>query len=75
MPRSKEIPEEREKKDLFEIYQAGKGYKAISKALGLHQTTVRAIISKWRTLGTVVNHPWSGWPAKIPPRGTATTHP
>ncbi|KAK3548595.1 hypothetical protein QTP70_015114, partial [Hemibagrus guttatus] len=29
------------------IYQSGKGYKAISKALGLPRTTVRAIIYKW----------------------------
>ena len=41
--------------------QSGKVYKAISKALGLHWTTVR-------TIGTVANIPRSGWPAKIPPK-------
>ncbi len=50
------------------MYQSGKGYKAISKALGLQRTTVRAIIHKWSKLGTVVNLPRSGWPTKITPR-------
>lgn len=31
-----------------EIHQSGKGYKAISKALGLQRTTVRSIIPKWK---------------------------
>ncbi|KAK3515301.1 hypothetical protein QTP70_013472 [Hemibagrus guttatus] len=51
------------------IYQSGKGYKAISKALGLLRTTVRAIIYKWRKHGTVENLPRSGRPTKITPRG------
>ncbi len=50
------------------MYQSGKNYKAISKVLGLQRTTVRAIIHKWRKLGTVVNLPRSGWPTKITPR-------
>ncbi|KAK3567170.1 hypothetical protein QTP86_011398 [Hemibagrus guttatus] len=50
------------------IYQSGKGYKAISKALGLPRTTVRAIIYKWRKHGTVGNLPRSGWLTKITPR-------
>ncbi|KAI3354587.1 hypothetical protein L3Q82_019092, partial [Scortum barcoo] len=36
MPRSKEIQEQMRKK-VIEIYQSGKGYKAISKALGLQR--------------------------------------
>ncbi|XP_012987768.3 zinc finger protein 2-like isoform X2 [Esox lucius] len=64
MPRSKEIPEHL-RKTAVDAYRAGKGYKAISKALGLHRTTVRAILSKWRKFGTVVNLPRSGRPAKI----------
>ncbi|RXM34592.1 Pleiotrophin [Acipenser ruthenus] len=67
MPRTKEIPEDLRKK-VVDAYQSGKGYKAISKALGLHRTTVRAILSKWRKFGTVVNLPRSGRPAKISPR-------
>ncbi|KAK3553354.1 hypothetical protein QTP70_002432 [Hemibagrus guttatus] len=50
------------------IYQSGKGYKAISKALGLPRTTVRAIIYKWRKHGTVENLPRSGRLTKITPR-------
>ncbi|KAK3555601.1 hypothetical protein QTP86_025658 [Hemibagrus guttatus] len=50
------------------IYQSGKGYKAISKALGLPRTTVRAIIYKWRKHGTVENLPRSDRPTKITPR-------
>ncbi|KAK3557302.1 hypothetical protein QTP70_026615 [Hemibagrus guttatus] len=56
------------KKKVIEIYQSGKGYKAISKALGLPRTTVRAIIYKWRKHGTVENLPRSGRPTKITPR-------
>lgn len=67
MPRSKEIQEQLRKK-VIEIYQSGKGYKAISKALGIQRTTVRAIIHKWRRHGTVVNLPRSGRPPKITPR-------
>ncbi|KAK3555983.1 hypothetical protein QTP86_032846 [Hemibagrus guttatus] len=67
MPRSKEIQKQMRKK-VIEIYQSGKGYKAISKALGLPRTTVRAIIYKWRKHGTVENLPRSGRPTKITPR-------
>ncbi|KAK3509719.1 hypothetical protein QTP70_008457 [Hemibagrus guttatus] len=50
------------------IYQSGKGYKVIFKALGLLRTTVRAIIYKWRKHGTVENLPRNGRPTKITPR-------
>ncbi|KAK3554861.1 hypothetical protein QTP86_000896 [Hemibagrus guttatus] len=50
------------------IYQSGKGYKAIFKALGLPRTTVRDIIYKWRKHETVENLPRSGRPTKITPR-------
>ncbi|KAI4876002.1 hypothetical protein NFI96_003517 [Prochilodus magdalenae] len=63
-PRPKEIQEQKRKK-VIEIYQSGKGYKAISKVLGFQRTTVRAIIHKGRKRGTVVNHPRSGRPTKI----------
>uniref|UniRef100_A0AAR2LJV0 Transposase n=1 Tax=Pygocentrus nattereri TaxID=42514 RepID=A0AAR2LJV0_PYGNA len=67
MPRSKEIREQLRKISIT-FYQSGKGYKAISKALGIQRTTVRAIIHKWRRHGTVVNLPRSGRPPKITPR-------
>ncbi len=66
-PQSKEIQEQMRNK-LVDMCQSGKGYKAISKALGLQRTTVRAISHKWRKLGTVVNLPRSGWPTRITPR-------
>ncbi len=53
---------------IVDMHQSGKGYTAISKALGLQRTTVRAIIHKWRKLGTVVNLPRSGRPTKITPK-------
>ncbi len=67
MPRSKEIPEDVKEKIIF-YHKSGKGYKAISKMMGLHRSTVRTIISKWKTLGTVMNLPRSGRPTKISPR-------
>uniref|UniRef100_A0A9J7WZE8 Transposase Tc1-like domain-containing protein n=1 Tax=Cyprinus carpio carpio TaxID=630221 RepID=A0A9J7WZE8_CYPCA len=67
MPRSKEIPEDVKEKIIF-YYKSGKGYKAVSKIMGLHRSTVRTIISKWKTHGTVMNRPRSGRPTKISPR-------
>lgn len=67
MPRSREISEELRKK-VVEAHQSGKGYKLISKALGLSKTTVRAILHKWKKFGTVMNLPRSGRPPKILPK-------
>ncbi len=67
MPRSKEIQEQMRNK-IVDMDQSENGYKAISKALGLQRTTIRAIIHKWRKLVIVVNLPRSGWPTKITPR-------
>ncbi len=53
---------------MVNMYESGKGYKAISKALGLQRTMVRAIIHKLRKIGTVVNLPRWGQPTKITPR-------
>ncbi len=67
MPLSKEIQEQMRNKIVY-MYQSGKDYKAISKALGLQRTTVRAIIHKWRKLVTVLNLPRSGRPNEITPK-------
>lgn len=56
------------RKNAIEIYQSGKGYKAISKALRLKRTTVRAIIHKWRIHDTVMSLPRSGRLTKMTPR-------
>ncbi len=74
MPRSKEIEEQMRNKIVY-MYQSGRVYKAISTVLGLQRTTVRAIIHKWRKLGTVVYFPRSDCPTKITPRAQRTTHP
>jgi len=39
--------------------QSGKGYKAISKQSGVHHSTERTIIHKWKTFKTAANVPWS----------------
>ncbi len=68
MLRSKEIQEQMRKK-VIEIYQSGNGYKAISKALGLQRTTVRAIIHEWPA---DQNYPKSA--AMTHPRGHKRPH-
>lgn len=49
----------------------GKGYKAISKALGLRQTTVR--VSEGEKESSEPSHEWT--PYKMHPKSAATTHP
>ncbi|KAI3376068.1 hypothetical protein L3Q82_016607 [Scortum barcoo] len=61
MPRSKEIQEQMRKK-VIEMYQTRKGYKAISKALGLQRTTVRAIIPQMEKTWNS-GEPSQEWPA------------
>ncbi len=46
--------QEQMRNKIVDMYQSGKDYKAISKALGLQRTMVRAIIHKWRKLVKVV---------------------
>ncbi len=49
-------------------HQARKGYKTISKEFGLHKSTVRQIVYKWRKFKTTVTFPRSGRPTKIIPK-------
>ncbi len=68
MLRSKEIQEQMRKK-VIEIYQSGKGYKAISKALGLHNYPQMA--KTWNS-----GEPSQEWPAdQNYPKSAVTTHP
>ena len=67
MARTKEISEDL-RKSVVDAHQAGKGYKTISKEFGLHQSTVRQIVYKWRKFKTIVTLPRSGRPTKITPR-------
>ncbi len=71
MPWSKEIQEHMRNK-IVDMYHSRKGYKDISKNVGLQWTTVKAIIHKWRKLGTVMNRPRSGQPY---PKSAMSTHP
>ncbi len=51
------------------LHKAGMGYKAIGKKLGEKETTVGAIIRKWKKYKITINRPWSGAPCKISPHG------
>ncbi|CDQ60164.1 unnamed protein product [Oncorhynchus mykiss] len=47
------------------------GYRTIDKQLGEKATTLGAIIRKWKKFKMTVNHPRSGAPCKISPRGAS----
>ncbi len=67
MSRTKEITEDLGKR-VDVAHQARKGYKTISKELGLHKSTVRQIVYKWRKFKTTVTLPRSGRQTKITPK-------
>ncbi len=74
MPRSKEIQEQMRNK-IVDLYQSGKGYKAMSKALGLQRTTVRAIYPQMEKTWNS-GEPSQEWPAyQIYSKSATTTHP
>ncbi|KAK1802082.1 hypothetical protein P4O66_004425 [Electrophorus voltai] len=54
-----------------EGHKAGKGYKTLSKKMGLLVFTVGSIIWKWKAYGTTVNFPWPGQPFKVSSRAEA----
>uniref|UniRef100_A0A8C7JWT5 Transposase n=1 Tax=Oncorhynchus kisutch TaxID=8019 RepID=A0A8C7JWT5_ONCKI len=56
---------------IVDLHKAGMGYRTIGKQLGEKATTVGAIIGKWKKFKMTVNHPWSGAPCKISPRGAS----
>ncbi len=47
---------------LIRLEKARKGYKTISKGFGLHKSTVRQIVYKWRKFKTTVTFPRNGRP-------------
>lgn len=49
----------------FSDTEAGKGYKCIVKDLGVHQSTVRQTVYKWRKFRTVAALTRSRHPVKI----------
>src|SRR4029434_9380577 len=54
-----------------DLHKAGMGYKTIGKQLGEKQTTIGAIIRKWKQDQTTVNRSRSGAPCKISPRAVS----
>ena len=56
---------------IVDPHKAGMGYRTISKQLGEKEITVGANIRKWKKVKMTVNHPRSGAPCKISPRGAS----
>uniref|UniRef100_A0A8C7VLV9 Transposase Tc1-like domain-containing protein n=1 Tax=Oncorhynchus mykiss TaxID=8022 RepID=A0A8C7VLV9_ONCMY len=59
------------KDTIVDLHKAGMGYRTIGKQLGEKATIVGAVIRKWKKFKMTVNHPWSGAPCKISPRGAS----
>ncbi|CAB1455299.1 unnamed protein product [Pleuronectes platessa] len=53
---------------VVEKYEAGLGYKKISKALNISLSTIKSIIRKWKEYGTTANLPRGGRPPKLKSR-------
>ncbi|CAB1455553.1 unnamed protein product [Pleuronectes platessa] len=49
---------------VVEKYEAGLGYKKISRALNISLSTIKSIIRKWKEYGTTANLPRGGRPPK-----------
>ncbi|CAJ0955270.1 unnamed protein product [Ranitomeya imitator] len=56
---------------IVEGHKAGKGYKTLSKELGLPVSTVGSIIRKWKAYGTTVRLSRPGQPLKVSSRAEA----
>src|SRR4029434_1599449 len=56
---------------IVDLNKAGMGYKTIGKQLGEKQTTIGAIIRKWKQHQTTVHRSRSGAPCKISPRAVS----
>ena len=70
MGKTKELSKDIRDK-IVDLHKAGLGYKTIGKKLGEKETTVGAIVRKWKTHKTTINRPRSGAPCKISPRGVS----
>ncbi len=66
--RSKELPEEL-RDTIVARHRSGQGYKNISAAFKVPNSTVASIILKWKTFGTTRTLPRAGRPAKLSYRG------
>ncbi|KAM3938618.1 uncharacterized protein RB166_015042 isoform 1-T2 [Leptodactylus fuscus] len=70
MRKTKELSQDVRDK-IIDLHTAGMGYKNISKTLGVKETTVGAIVRKWKKYKTTVNRYRSGAPCKISPCGVS----
>ena len=70
MGKTKELTKDVRDK-IVDLHKAGMGYKTIGKQLGEKQTTIGAIICKWKQHQTTVNRSRSGAPCKISPRAVS----
>ncbi|KAJ8375558.1 hypothetical protein SKAU_G00061380 [Synaphobranchus kaupii] len=70
MGKTKELSKDVRDK-IVDLHKAGMGYKTISKQLGEKETTVGAIIRKWKKHKMTINRPRSGAPRKISPCGVS----
>ncbi len=68
MGKTKELSKDIRDK-IVDLHKAGMGYKTISKKFGEKETTVGAIIWKWKKYKITINRPRSGAPCKISPHG------
>ena len=64
MPRTKELSE-RLRNTIIDTYNAGSGYKEISKVLRVHISTVRKVKGKCKVWKTTASLPRTGRPPKI----------
>ena len=67
MGKGKELTNEK-RQMVVDLHKSGNGYKTIAKKLNIPLTTIRAIIKKFKTTGTVVNLPGRGRKCILPPR-------
>ncbi|KAJ8356349.1 hypothetical protein SKAU_G00191430 [Synaphobranchus kaupii] len=70
MGKTKELSKDVRDK-IVDLHKAGMGYKTIGKQLVEKETTVGAIILKWKKHKMTINRPRSGAPRKISPRGVS----
>ncbi len=68
MAKTKELSNDVRDK-IVDLHKAGIGYETIVKQLSEKVTTVSVIIRKWKKHKITVNHPRTGAPCKILPRG------
>src|SRR4029434_4140599 len=70
MGKTKELSKDVRDK-IVDLHKSGMGYKTTGKQLGEKQTTIGAIIRKWKRHQTTVHRSRSGAPCKISPRAVS----